>query len=80
MVDAIKRILAAAHTAGIRACLHNGTPAYAAKAVEWGFDLVTISNDVRLLASAAQASVAAARMLLGEQSESRARQPAKGSY
>ena len=67
IVEAILAILRKAHAAGIRACLHNGTPAYAAKAVGWGFDLVTISNDVRLLAAAAQASVAAARGLIGEQ-------------
>jgi 4-hydroxy-2-oxoheptanedioate aldolase len=67
MVDAIKTILAKAHAAGIRACLHNGTPEYAVKAIGWGFDLVTIGNDVRLLAGAAQASVATARRLLGEQ-------------
>jgi 4-hydroxy-2-oxoheptanedioate aldolase len=67
MVDAIRTILEKAHAAGLRACLHNGTPTYAAKAVGWGFDLVTISNDVRLLAGAAQASVAAARQLIGGQ-------------
>ena len=67
MVDAIKRILAAAHKAGIRAALHCGGPAYAAKAIGWGFDLVTLSNDVRLLAGAAQASVSDVRKLLGGQ-------------
>jgi 4-hydroxy-2-oxoheptanedioate aldolase len=64
MVEAIKSILEKSHKAGIRAALHCGTPNYAAKAVGWGFDLVTISNDVRLLAGAAQASVAAARQLI----------------
>lgn len=65
MIEAIKEILARAHEAGIKACLHCGTPAYAAKAVGWGFDLVTISNDVRLLAGAAQQCVADARKLIG---------------
>ena len=65
-MDAIQTVLAKAHGAGIRAGLHCGTPAYAAKAVGWGFDLVTISNDVRLLATAAQTSVATARKLFGE--------------
>ena len=64
MVEAIKLVLEKAHNAGIRACLHNGTASYAAKAIGWGFDLVTISNDVRLLASAAGASVAEARKLI----------------
>lgn len=66
LIEAIQRILSAAHDAGIRAALHCGSPAYAAKAVGWGFDLVTISNDVRLLAGAAGASVAAVRKLLDE--------------
>ena len=61
MVDAILRVLAVAHQAGIRAGLHNGSAAYAAKAIDWGFDLVTVSNDVRLLAGAAEASVAETR-------------------
>jgi len=66
MVEAIQSVLKAAHKAGIRAAIHCGTPDYAAKVVGWGFDLVTISNDVRLLAGAAQASVTAARKLIGE--------------
>ncbi len=66
MVEAIRRVLAVAHKAGIRAALHNGSAAYAAKAIGWGFDFVTVSNDVRLLAGAAQASVAEVRRLLGE--------------
>jgi 4-hydroxy-2-oxoheptanedioate aldolase len=63
MIEAIKRVLATAHQAGKRAGLHNGTPDYAAKAVGWGFDLVTVSNDVRMLAGAAGASVARFREL-----------------
>jgi len=63
MVAAIRKILSAAHAAGIKAALHCGTPTYAARAVEWGFDLVTVSNDVRLLAGAASASVQSFRSL-----------------
>ena len=80
MLDAIQRILEAAHKAGIRVGLHCGAPAYAAKAVGWGFDLVTISNDVRLLAGAAGASVAAARKAIGELAEGQAGAPAKRGY
>lgn len=58
MVDAIKRILAAAHRAGIKAALHCGSADYARKARDWGFDMVTVSNDVRLMAGAAASSVA----------------------
>jgi 4-hydroxy-2-oxoheptanedioate aldolase len=68
MVQAIRAILAKAHQIGIRAALHCGSPAYAAKAVGWGFDLVTLPNDVRLLASAANASVSETRKLMGTQS------------
>jgi 4-hydroxy-2-oxoheptanedioate aldolase len=64
MVSAIQTILAKAHEAGIRAGLHCGTPAYAAKAVSWGFDLVTLPNDVTLLAGAAAASVSDTRKLI----------------
>ncbi len=79
MVEAIRRILDAAHRAGIRAGLHSGTPAYAAKAIGWGFDLVTISNDVRLLAGAAEASVAEVRKRVGE-AQPRPRHPAGSGY
>ncbi|WP_416414751.1 HpcH/HpaI aldolase family protein [Pantoea sp. App145] len=57
IVEAIKHILDVAHRAGKKAGLHNGTPAYAARAAEWGFDLVTVSNDVQLLRASAAASV-----------------------
>jgi 4-hydroxy-2-oxoheptanedioate aldolase len=65
MVEAIQEILARSHEAGIRACLHCGSSAYAAKAISWGFDLVTLLNDVRLLAGAAKAGVDQARALIG---------------
>ena len=67
MIEAIREILARSHEAGIRAALHCGNSAYAAKAIGWGFDMVTLLNDVRLLAGAAKASVDQARKLIGEQ-------------
>ncbi|WKC16590.1 HpcH/HpaI aldolase family protein [Acetobacter pasteurianus] len=66
MVEAIKRIITAAHKAGIRLGLHNGSAAYAAQGVSWGADLVTVSNDVRLLAQAAQNSVVEFRKCVGD--------------
>jgi 4-hydroxy-2-oxoheptanedioate aldolase len=63
IVDAIKTILAAAHRAGIKAILHCGTANYAMQAIDWGFDMVTVSGDTRLLAGAAAASVAEFRRL-----------------
>lgn len=53
MLEVIKRILAASKQAKILSGLHCGTPEYAAEAVEWGFDFVTVSNDVTLIASGA---------------------------
>ncbi|MFC0218955.1 4-hydroxy-2-oxoheptanedioate aldolase [Pseudochelatococcus lubricantis] len=79
VVDAIRHILDTAHSAGIRAGLHNGSAAYASKAVGWGFDLVTISNDVRLLAGAAGESLAAFRRSVGE-GETAGGKQAQGGY
>lgn len=78
MIALIKRILEACKRNGIRACLHCGTPGYAARAIGWGFDLTTVSGDSRLLAAAAAGSVAEWRSLTGAP----APDPAgpKGSY
>jgi 4-hydroxy-2-oxoheptanedioate aldolase len=66
MIAAIKRILAAAIRARVKAALHCGTPEYAAKAIGWGFHMTTIASDVRLLASGAAASVKRFRELTGK--------------
>ena len=65
MIEAFQAIREAAHRQGIKACFHCGGPDYAARAVEWGFDLVTVSGDSRLLAFAAEASVKRFRELTG---------------
>jgi len=65
MIEAFKKILASAHNAGIKACMHCASPDYAKRAVDWGFDFVTLMNDVKLLASAANASVGRTKELLG---------------
>jgi len=65
MVEIIKRILASAKASGVRACLHCGTPEYAARAISWGFDLTSVSGDSRLLSSAAADSVSRVRALIG---------------
>ena len=61
MVKAIDRILAAAKDNGLIAGIHNASGAYAYEMGQKGFDLVTVSNDTRLLASAASAAVSSAR-------------------
>lgn len=57
MVAAIQKIFAAAHAAGIKACLHCGSSDYAAQAVGWGADFVTLLNDARMLVAAAADAV-----------------------
>lgn len=76
MIAALKEILVACQANGIRAALHCGTPEYAARAIEWGFNMTTVSGDSRLLASAAGASVAKFRQLAGQISA----KPEKGAY
>jgi 4-hydroxy-2-oxoheptanedioate aldolase len=75
MVEAIQRVCAAAHKAGIRAGLHCGSVVYAARAIEWGFDLVTVSSDARLLSAAAAASVSALRASIAVSSRTAAVAP-----
>jgi len=65
IIAVIQRILKAAHGAGLRAALHCGMPAYAAQAVGWGFDMVTLGSDLRLMSAAAQASVQECRRQMG---------------
>lgn len=78
MIEAIDRILKASHDAGIRAALHCGSATYGARAAKWGFDLVTLLNDVRLLAGAAAASVGLFRSQVAEEAEPAAK-PTSGS-
>lgn len=60
---AIDRIRQAGQARGLRVGIHCASPDYAARMVAEGFDLVTVSGDVGLLAGAAQASVARFRAL-----------------
>lgn len=64
MVALIKDICARSHAAGKKAGLHCGAPAYAAQAIGWGFDMITLTNDVNLLAKSAAAQVSETRKLL----------------
>ena len=66
MISALKEILAACKSNRIHAALHCGTPEYAARSIEWGFDMTTVSGDSRLLAAAAGASVTKFRQLVGQ--------------
>lgn len=57
MIEALRTIVQSCKKHGIRAALHCGSEAYAARAIGWGYDMTTVSGDARLLASSAAASV-----------------------
>ena len=57
MIDRIKTILRAAKKAEKKACLHCVKTSYAIQAIKWGFDLVTLNSDTRLLVSSASHSI-----------------------
>ena len=80
MIVAKKRILEVAHKHGKVACLHCGTPEYAAQATQWGFDLVTITNDVRLLAGAAGAHVKKFKDLTNQKPDENNKDSSPSSY
>lgn len=64
VIDAVQRIRQASRQAGIRACMHTVSAGYAARAAGWGFDMVTLANDIKLLTSGASAQVRETRELL----------------
>lgn len=80
MIDAIRRIIEVSHKAGKRVGLHNGSPEYAAKAVGWGADFVTVSNDVRMLADKSSAMVGQFRKLTADSSNHPAQEDQSKGY
>ncbi len=76
MIEAIKRILDGAHSAGKKAGIHCGTPEYASRMADLGFDLVALSTDLGMFSSASRSSLEAARRLIsGDTRESGAPAP-----
>lgn len=65
VIEALHRIVAACRRNGLRAALHCMSPEYAVRAIGWGFEMVTVSGDTRLLATAAAASIRRFRELEG---------------
>jgi len=65
VVAAIDQILATAKKHGIVPGIHCAAPAYAAKMIEQGFQLVTMGNDNTLMAGAAKRAVDDLRELTG---------------
>jgi 4-hydroxy-2-oxoheptanedioate aldolase len=66
MIAAFQKIAAACQTRGIIAALHCGTPAYAHRAIGWGFRMTTVGGDTRFLSAGAAAAVAGFRKLTGQ--------------
>jgi len=61
MLAIFDRVIAATAKRGLHAGIHTGSAAYAARAIGMGFKLVTLLNDVSLMAMAAKAGVAQIR-------------------
>ena len=53
-----ERVIAGCHARGLQAGVHCGTATYALRAIDMGFRMVTIANDVALMAMAARNAVA----------------------
>jgi 4-hydroxy-2-oxoheptanedioate aldolase len=71
MIEAIKKILNSAHAAGKKAGIHCGTPEYAARMTDLGFDMVALSTDLSLFSAASKSSLEATRRLMsGDSTES----------
>ncbi len=64
MLEAIERILKTAHAAGKKAGIHCGTPEYAARMANLGFDLVALSTDLGLFSAASKSGLQATRLLI----------------
>lgn len=66
MIEAFHKIIKSCKNAGIKSALHCGTPQYAKQAIDWGFDMVTVSGDSRFLAIGAAQSVTEFRTLTSD--------------
>ncbi|NNE79760.1 MAG: 2,4-dihydroxyhept-2-ene-1,7-dioic acid aldolase [Silicimonas sp.] len=65
VIEILQRIATTAKSKGIHAALHCGTVDYAMRGLEWGYDMVTVSGDARLLAAAASDTVNDIRTRIG---------------
>lgn len=79
MIELIQRIQAVCAKNDIFSCLHCGTPEYGAMAIDWGFNMTTVSGDSRLLAGAASGSINIWRSLV-EKNRNDSTTDQKGSY
>jgi 4-hydroxy-2-oxoheptanedioate aldolase len=58
-LETCNKILAAAHKAGIKAVMHCASGAFAADAINRGFDMVMLTSDLACMAAGAQAQLSA---------------------
>ena len=61
VIEAIDRVLAATKKHGLAAGIFTGSPEYASRMVEKGFQFVTVSSDARLMAAAAVGVISAVK-------------------
>jgi 4-hydroxy-2-oxoheptanedioate aldolase len=64
ILEAIEKILAAAHAAGKKAGIHCGAPEYAVRMAELGFDMVALSTDLTMFSAASRSTLDATRSLM----------------
>ena len=79
MLEAITRILETAHAAGKKAGIHCGSPEYAARMAELGFDLVALSTDLGLVSQASRSGLETTRRLIRGESLEDALSASSGS-
>jgi len=65
MLEAFERIATAAGAAGIKAVFMCASAAYAERAAKWGYNMVTVGQDIRFLAAGAQDVLKQTRALVG---------------
>ena len=61
VLEAYRRVVAAARANGIIACMHCSDPLYARRCIDMGFQFVTVGGDNSLMLKAATAAVSALR-------------------
>ena len=70
MIEAIQKIARVCRSNGLRSAVHTASPEYAARAIEWGYDMVTIGGDVKFIAGAANTVISKFRELSGTDGQS----------
>ena len=80
MLEAIKRIMDCAHEAGKKAGIHCGSPQYAARMSELGFDFVALSTDLGLFSTASKSVLEEARQRIRGEKVTSGAESSGGSF